>query len=311
MIPEFSGDFIQWLRGFYYTAQTGSMSAATALMKRNQSALTHQIKSLEKELGVKLFRGTKANRELTEEGKYLLARAVQLFEVINETKNSIGSLPDELEGEIAVSAMYSALQAYLPERVAYFSSKYPKIRFNLHGESQQEVLYSKIETREVDLGVVCSDDIPAEFHAEKIFKSDLVLLSPKTGPYAVTELPYLEQIIQLPIVGSPDRCTLWQFLTRQFGRYGLTLTVKHVVEHQESLKECVALGMGVGILDHFVCTGPVMERINVVSLNAFFPPRNYQIVRRRNMFLHPHLKTFMTYLQDEEKFMQAMDSASR
>ena len=28
MLPEFSGDFIQWLRGFYYTATCGSMTAA-------------------------------------------------------------------------------------------------------------------------------------------------------------------------------------------------------------------------------------------------------------------------------------------
>lgn len=88
MLPEFSGDFIQWLRGFYYTATCGSMTAAMKKMNRNQSALTYQIKSLEKEFGVKLFTGTKNNRVLTEEGKLLLTRASQIFSSINDLRQS-------------------------------------------------------------------------------------------------------------------------------------------------------------------------------------------------------------------------------
>jgi len=47
MIDEFSGDFLQWLRGFYYVAKTGSVSLAALEMGRNQPAISHQIKSNE------------------------------------------------------------------------------------------------------------------------------------------------------------------------------------------------------------------------------------------------------------------------
>ncbi|MDL2307428.1 LysR family transcriptional regulator [Desulfovibrio sp. OttesenSCG-928-C06] len=120
MIPEFSGDFMQWLRGFYYTAQTGSMTAAAELMNRNQSAITHQIKCLEEELGVKLFSGSKGKRTLTNEGKHLFSKAVHIFEVISEVKDNIGTVSEGLTGEINIAAFYTFMEFYL--RRAFFHS---------------------------------------------------------------------------------------------------------------------------------------------------------------------------------------------
>jgi DNA-binding transcriptional LysR family regulator len=55
MINEFKGDFFQCLRGFYYVAKVGSVSAAAIGMGRRQPTITHQIRSLEECFGVKLF----------------------------------------------------------------------------------------------------------------------------------------------------------------------------------------------------------------------------------------------------------------
>ncbi len=59
MIPEFNGDYIQWLRGFYYTVELGSMVKAITVMNRNQSAISYQIQSLENLYGVSLFSNIK------------------------------------------------------------------------------------------------------------------------------------------------------------------------------------------------------------------------------------------------------------
>ena len=46
MIEELNGDFLQWLRGFYYVAQTGSIRRAAQMMNRNPSTISYQIRSL-------------------------------------------------------------------------------------------------------------------------------------------------------------------------------------------------------------------------------------------------------------------------
>ena len=55
MIKEMGGDYLQWLRGFYQVAKTGSFSMAGREIGRNQPTISHQIKCLEKEYGVTLF----------------------------------------------------------------------------------------------------------------------------------------------------------------------------------------------------------------------------------------------------------------
>ena len=46
MIEEFNGDFLQWIRGFYYVARTGSITRAARKMNRSQSSVSYQIQCL-------------------------------------------------------------------------------------------------------------------------------------------------------------------------------------------------------------------------------------------------------------------------
>ena len=55
MIEELGGDFFQQLRGFYYTARTGSVRKAAQLMNRNPSTISWQIRQLEQQLDTVLF----------------------------------------------------------------------------------------------------------------------------------------------------------------------------------------------------------------------------------------------------------------
>ena len=302
MIPEFNGDFVQWLRGFYYTATTGSMSAATEKMNRNQSAMTHQIRSLENEFGIKLFTGTKANRVLTEEGKFLLMKTIQIFTLINEVKSHISALPSDVRGEITITAMYSAFNYYLPALISDFSNIYPDVNFSISGEVYQGDLYEKVHSRAADIGIVSADDIPEDFQAIPLFKSELAFITPIDYPVHSSKGITLEEISRMPFIAPPKNSTLWQFITRNFKRYGITLQYKHSVGQQEAIKEYVAKGLGVSILDKFACTGEIMRKIKVYPISNFFPPRQYYLIRKRETaFMYPHLKVFIDYLVDKDK----------
>jgi LysR family cyn operon transcriptional activator len=67
MIDQIGGDFLQWLRGSYFVAKTGSVTQASVEMGREQAAITHQIKCLEEEFGVLLFDRSPGRLGLTPE----------------------------------------------------------------------------------------------------------------------------------------------------------------------------------------------------------------------------------------------------
>lgn len=178
MLQEFSGDFIQWLRGFYYTATCGNMTAAMKVMHRNQSALTYQIKSLEKEFGVKLFNGTKNNRALTEEGKFLLSRASQLFAFINELREQLVKLPSEARGKLHIGAMFSFYNHILPQLVERFAQRHPDALFRLQSGFLESRLFEDVSNGSLDMAILSSSRIPEEFATVPLFLSELVLATP-------------------------------------------------------------------------------------------------------------------------------------
>ena len=69
VLRKFNGDLMQWLRGFYYVALTGSLSAASKHMGINRAAVRHHLVKLEEELGCSLFDRSVDPMKLTEEGK--------------------------------------------------------------------------------------------------------------------------------------------------------------------------------------------------------------------------------------------------
>lgn len=296
MIPEFSGDFIQWLRGFYFTAKTGSMTEAAELMNRNQPAITHQIKCLEDELGVKLFSGSKGKRVLTNEGKHLMATATRIFGLVSEMRENIGQVTEALNGQITIASFYTIMHYYLPDKIAAFCQSHPNIDICVTGSSQKESIFEKVYSRQYDFGLINIENASAEFEVDHLFSSDVVLISPKTGPWAVTTFPSLELLAQLPFISHPDNSSLEPYLQHQFARLGLTLRSKHMVSHCGALKEYVVRGMGVAAMDRFVCQPEDYQRLNIVSMESLFPKRSFGILKRRDMYQSAHVDALLKYL---------------
>lgn len=82
MIEELNGDFIQWLRGFYYIAETGSIRRAAQLMNRSASTLSYQLRELEENLNTVLFDRYRKGMLITPEGRKLLDWTISTFETL-------------------------------------------------------------------------------------------------------------------------------------------------------------------------------------------------------------------------------------
>jgi molybdenum-dependent DNA-binding transcriptional regulator ModE len=113
MIDQIGGDFLQWLRGFYYVAKRGSVTQAGMEMGRNQPTISHQIKCLEKEFGVALFERSSGKMELTPEGKALLEKTISLFETVKEMKSEIQGEKLEQEGRVIIATTHAIIH-FLP-----------------------------------------------------------------------------------------------------------------------------------------------------------------------------------------------------
>ncbi len=299
MIPELGGDLIQWLRGFYFTAQAGSMSAAATKMRRNQPTLSYQIKCLEEFFGVTLFDRSKGKQQLTPDGEYLLEKAISIFEIVQECQDTFADSRQNLKGEISIFSYYTILKYFLSSAAAEFYQNHPLIQFRLGVNTTSQIL-KKVESAECDFAIACIDDIKADLDCEYLFSAKLFLIAPKQGPLSLIELPDLQVIAKMPFLAfSQVGGSLMKLINDRFIKDNLKLNVVLELNHMDLIKTFTAAGYGVSIVDEFALSEEDKNTLQCFPVTHYFPSRSFGIVRRKNAYTSPQAKAFIEMIKDK------------
>ena len=151
MIEELNGDFLQWLRGFYYVSQTGSIRRAAQMMNRNPSTISYQIRSLEEELNTVLFDRYKKSLRITPEGKKLFEWTVYTFETLRGLRSEVGTLSGKLQGTVTFSSNLP-FAAQIVGIISGFRERHPDVNIRIRRALTYEVV-DDVESSKVDFGL--------------------------------------------------------------------------------------------------------------------------------------------------------------
>lgn len=138
------------MRYFLSVVDRGSFTEAAEENFISQSAVSQQIKLLEKELGVELLKREKRTFRITPAGEYFYRRAKELMQEIEamtiETKRI--DEDDELDLHIGVLNRYDGEE--LHRAIAEFSEIYPEVNITISYGGHEE-LYHLLKNKEVEL----------------------------------------------------------------------------------------------------------------------------------------------------------------
>ncbi|MCB2191043.1 MAG: LysR family transcriptional regulator [Deltaproteobacteria bacterium] len=298
MVPEKGGDFLQWLRGFYFTAKEGSISKASAIMGRGQPTITQQIKSLESDLDVQLFVRTKKRMVLTEEGQKVLHGAIAIFEDLIALQASVSPNSDELTGQIKIVGTHAVLMNFLPRFVLSFKQKFPKPFFRLDSGSLEYILNS-VENADADMGIACIDQAPERMSAEPIFQTRPLLVSSMNKKEFMIKKPTLAKIAKLPFISFQTGSSISTFVRNHFAKKGLHLNVVLELNHFEHVKKYVELGFGVSIMDEYTLHDQDYDRLRIQEVPELEEDskRIYKLITRQNGYLTPAARAFQELLR--------------
>ena len=301
MIDEFSGDFLQWLRGFYYVAKTGSVSLATLEMGRNQPAISHQIKSIENEFGVTLFDRSRGRMALTPEGKKLFEKSISLFELIKEMEAEVDEGRLEHEGKIQIASTHAVIEYSLSQRIVDYKLEHPDVNFEIIGGGVNVIL-DKVESSEADFGIANFNKIPDGLVFHELFETVPKLIAPKNNPFFKSKHPTLKQISQIPFILFPNTSTLTTTIRAQFAENGLEPRVVLVLNNFDIVKRFVELGMGISILDEFTITQEDYQRLDIFPLERYFNSRMYGKIMRKRKYFSPAVRAFLRSIKPDIEF---------
>lgn len=144
---------VKVLRNFVEIVDSGSLTAASKKLFIAQSALSNQLKVLERELGVSLLWRNSHRQQLTDAGRLFYNRAKQIVFMENAMINEVSDAKDGEIGCLKIATIQSGEVTLLQSVLPRFAEAYPGVTYEItEGESDQ--ILQKLQDGAVGVAVV-------------------------------------------------------------------------------------------------------------------------------------------------------------
>jgi DNA-binding transcriptional LysR family regulator len=283
------------LKTFVTVARELSFTRAAGELGYVQSAVTAQVKALEKELGVPLFDRLGRSVVLTEAGKDLLGYAVRMLDLLEEARVAVSQgNGDGVYGTLEVGASETLCVYRLPSLFRVFRARYPGVDLRF-----RPVPYPNLKNlvREGRLDVAFLLEEPVEerwLEAETFVREPLVLVGSPDHALAKRSRMSLADLAGEPMLLTDPGCSYRRAFEREMAKAGVEPGKILEFDSVEAIKRCTVAGLGVSILPEVTVRGE-LERGELVALRQKDVKMTVdtQAVRHGSRWLSPALRAFL------------------
>src|SRR5215469_12413848 len=271
-------DFDQ-LETFLEVARHTSFSRAAEKRFRTQPAISSQIRSLEEEVGARLFDRSGGKVALTAAGKVFQQYAEQTLEARKGMLVTLAEMERVPRGEIVVGANEATCLHILPEVFAEFKKLYPDVAVQISRLERAKILESIIENS-VDFGVVSTPVDDKRLTVVNIHRDELVVIAAPGHPLSALGQAGIAEVARFPLL-LPKVGLTRDTLENLFHEHRLKPRISMELDSSELLKRFVATDVGVG----FIAGSNVTEDIRAGVLAAASIRRDLALVFRKDKAL--------------------------
>src|SRR5918997_3919031 len=257
---------------FRAVAEELSFSRAAVKLGYVQSSVSAQVAALEQELGVPLFDRLGRRIALTVVGEVMFAYSQRLLALAAETREAVadaGANSGEVTGSLTVSAPETLLTYRLPELLALFHERHPRVRLSVMPSAVGRLVGSArraLEEGAVDVAFVLDGPLEGRLQGtdlafEVLVAEDVSVVAPGSHMLAPSSvvLPkeLSEETVLLPEAPESGCAYRGQF-ERHLAEAGVVPRGTMEFQSIEAVKRCVAAGMGISVLPS-VAVGSELE----------------------------------------------------
>ena len=285
------------LQAFRAVVQLGSFRKAADAINISQPALSRRIEKLEQALGVRLFERTTRSVTLTTVGRVFAPSAEQLLDDLDVALLGIRDVSSSRLGHVTIACVPSVAYYFLPNVIARYRARYPKIRIKLIDASANEVL-DAVMSGEADFGVgfMGSQETGVEF--KTLLQERFVAACRRDHPLAGRKRVTWSELYEYDYVSvdktSGNRLLLDQALAGVAPRTASVCETRHVT----TMLGLVEAGLGVAAVPSMAMPLPTHPILTSVPLVDPVVTRRVGIVRRRGRALTPAAQEFLRCVID-------------
>lgn len=234
------------LRAFEATARLSTLAAAAAELNVTPSAVSHQIRTLEETLGVKLFRRANRRLSLTTDGRALLPGLSDGFRRLTAAVAELET--NQREGTLTISMLSTLAMRWFMPRLPRFHREHPEIDVRISTTTRTVDL----EREDIDIAIRHGHGDWPDVRSEKLFQLETLPVCSPELPRAAAPLDSPRDIRHHVLLRADARPDDWRHWLDSVGEPNLKPSRELTFDTTDFALAAAIRGLGIAIADRHI-----------------------------------------------------------
>jgi DNA-binding transcriptional LysR family regulator len=271
----------QRLRAFCLVAEMKSFSKAAEARFLTQSAMSHLIKNLEDELGMKLLIRRGKSVSTTPAGKIFYKRAKQILEQYQVLEDDIYGLVQKIKGPLNIGASITTAIYLLPQVLYEFSKKYPEVQINLKILNTEKII-NELFNGDIDYGLAEGSIKDGHLFKTEIADDEIVLIASEDNPLTKKKIVKPKDLISQKFIMSEAGSGTREFIEEFLSSHKINIRKIHILmtlDNPELIIRMVQSGLGIAFVSKWSAFTALKEdSVKLLKLAAKRLQRKFYLI---------------------------------
>lgn len=279
-------------------ARTGTLTAAGKLLNLSQSALSHQLRDLEDELGTPVFQRLGKRMVVTQAGRRVLDGAEAILAELERTEDEVAKIVKGFAGTMRIATACYTCYHWLPCLLKAFKRGYPGIDVRVHAEATANPSESLLNG-ELDVAIVTKKQPQANLDFEPVFEDEELVLMRKGHPWASKKYVSPEDFAESTLIVYDSVVEDSKLFREVLLPAGVTPAKLIRLPLTEAIIEMVKAGLGVAVLAQWAIK-PHLRSSSLLTrpLTRSGLKRQWYAVTVKGEHQPAYIRSFVDYLRE-------------
>ena len=294
------------LRTFREVAEALSFTRASQKLNMTQSAVSHQIKALERELGEPLFIRAKRGVKLSQAGKVALEYAERMLDDAQALKERVSGREHAPVGRVRAAAATQAFVHLFATLFESFMREYPGVELSFRTTVSTDQTVTDILNGAADVGFASMPVYSPALRMTQLFEDELVLVVGRAHKLAERREASVKEIERERLIlferGASIRRATEDFFKR------VQISPELALESNDTyfIKLMVEHGLGISLLPSWSVRDEVLSgKLTELRIKGHHLRRSVAMVSLGRFQPSP-TRAFLSYILRNKKRLQAM-----
>ncbi|NOY52594.1 MAG: LysR family transcriptional regulator [Deltaproteobacteria bacterium] len=289
------------LQTFCLVVEHGSFSKAAEAQLLTQSAVSHLIRNLEEEMGVRLLNRRGRSVVPTSAGRVFYAHARKILGQFRKLEEAVDQITEKVRGVLPIGADQTIAGSLLTPVLYRFLLSYPEVSLHLQTGGTERIIGYLLDGK-VDIGFVDRQVPHRTLRYDLLARDEIVLIASDENPLAreerISSRDLVTQPFILPPVGTGMRSCADRFFHQRRIEPG-EIRILMTLDRPGLIVRMVRSGIGIAFVSRWSAAAGLREgTLRILNPSGKQLHRDFFLVRGAEENLSLATRTFYDFIRE-------------